>query len=177
MPHKNPKRASSLSSLWYMRLQLQEHSRSLGILVNLVSQNLSTSFQIILTLVSALAPASHRSAPFPSLNFYYSLTPFPSHRTRSHPLSGVLPSLVPYVTLFQSISSSLPLSLSLPSIALQSISGLIRKQPVLLTVTLALTLSRPCWGGSWFMPLNIFTHDLHRKLHRMLYSPRRDGST
>lgn len=51
-----------------------------------------------------------RSAP--SLNFYYSLTPYPSHRTRSHPLSGVLPSLVPYVTLFQSISSSLSLSLS-----------------------------------------------------------------
>lgn len=122
---------------------------------------------------SLLKPASHRSAPFPSLNFYYSLTPYPSHRTRSHPLSGVLPSLVSYVTLSQSISS---LSLPLPSIALENISGLIRKQPVLLTVTLALTLSRPCWGGSWFMPLNIFTHDLHRKLHRMLYSPRRDGS-
>lgn len=58
----------------------------MGILVNLVSQNLCTSFQIILTLVSALAPASHRSAPFPSLNFYSSLTPYPSHRTRSHPL-------------------------------------------------------------------------------------------
>lgn len=68
-------------------------------------------------------------------------------------------------------------SLSLPSIALQSILGLIRKQPVLLTVTLALTLSWPCWGGSRFMPLNIFTHDLHRKLHRMLYCPRRDEST
>lgn len=136
----------------------------------------STSFQSILTLVSALAPASHHSAPFPSLNLYYSLTPYPSHRTRSHPLSGVLPSLVPYVTLSQSISSSLSLS------SIHCSSEYFRPykeaaSPVLLPVTLALTLSRPCWGGSWFMPLNIFTHDLHRKLHRMLYSPRSDGST
>lgn len=51
------------------------------------------SFQIILTLVSALALVSHCFTPFPSLNFYYSLPPHPAHRTRSHPLSG---SLVPY---------------------------------------------------------------------------------
>lgn len=94
-------------------------------------------FQIILTLVSALALVSHCSTPHPPLNFYYSLTPHPSHRSHSHPLSGVLSSLVPYATPLQSISSSL----SIPAIALQSISCLIRKQPVLLTATLALTLS------------------------------------
>lgn len=94
-------------------------------------------FQIILTLVSALGLVSHCSTSHPPLNFYYSLTPHPSHRSRSHPLSGVFSSLVPYATLLQSISSSL----SIPAIALQSISCLIRKQPVLLTATSALTLS------------------------------------
>lgn len=79
MPHKNPTRASSLGSLWYMWLQLQEHSRSLGILVNLVSQDLSTSFQIILTLVFSPCFPPLRSLSISQLLLFFNSISLPQN--------------------------------------------------------------------------------------------------